>query len=43
MTSMDPPGAGGFRTLYFGFGFENVETDAARDEIMAQALAYLTS
>jgi len=43
MTSMDPLGAGGFRTLYFGFGFENVETDAARDEIMAQALAYLTS
>jgi hypothetical protein len=41
MTSMDPSDAA-FRTLYFGFGFENVEGAAARNEIMA-ALAYLTS
>jgi hypothetical protein len=42
MTSMDPSDAA-FRTLYFGFGFENVEGAAARNEIMAEALAYLTS
>jgi hypothetical protein len=42
VTSMDPSDAA-FRTLYFGFGFENVEGAAARNEIMAEALAYLTS
>jgi len=41
MTSMDP-GDAQFRTLYFGFGFENVEGAAARDELMDRALDYLT-
>jgi len=41
-TSMDPPDAD-FRTLYLGFGFENVVSDAARNELMQLALDYLTS
>jgi hypothetical protein len=40
MTSMDPPGPG-FRTLYYGFGFENVGGVAARNELMDGALDYL--
>jgi hypothetical protein len=31
-----------FRTLYFGFGFENVDGAAARNEMMDRALDYLT-
>jgi hypothetical protein len=42
MTSMAPDDAD-FKTLYFGFGFENVVGQAAREEILADALAYLTS
>jgi hypothetical protein len=41
MTSMDPTDAA-FRTLYFGFGFENVEGAVARNEMMDRALDYLT-
>jgi Uncharacterized protein conserved in bacteria len=41
MTSMLPSDAN-FRTLYFGFGFENVVGDAARNEMMDKALDYLT-
>lgn len=41
-TSMDPPDAD-FRTLYVGFGFENVTGDDARNELMRLALDYLTS
>ena len=41
MTSMTP-GDAQFRTLYFGFGFENVVGDAARNEMMDKALDYLT-
>ena len=41
MTSMTPSDSD-FRTLYFGFGLENVEGSAARREIMADALGYLT-
>ena len=40
MTSMDPPGPG-FRTLYFGFGFENVVETTEQNEIMDRALDYL--
>ena len=42
MTSMNP-GDADFRTLYFGFGFENVAGAAARNEMMDRALDYLTS
>ena len=42
MTSMTPTDAA-FRTLYFGFAFENAGNAAAREEIMADALAYLTA
>ena len=42
MTSMTPTDAD-FRTLYFGFAFENAGDAAAREEIMADALAYLTA
>ena len=42
MTSMTPPDVD-FRTLYLGFALENVEGAAARRELMADALAYLTS
>ena len=42
MTSMDPTDAA-FRTLYFGFGFENVTSEAGRNEIMKGALDYLTA
>jgi len=42
MTSMNP-GDADFRTLYFGFGLENVVGDAARNEMMDRALDYLTS
>ena len=42
MTSMDPADAD-FRTLYFGFGFENVASEAARNEIMQDALDFLTA
>jgi hypothetical protein len=42
VTSMDPSDAA-FRTLYFGFGFENVDGDLARNEMMDRALDYLTS
>ena len=41
-TSMDPPDAD-FRTLYLGFGFENVVGEDARAELMQLALDYLTS
>jgi hypothetical protein len=41
MTSMIP-GDADFRTLYFGFGFENVDGAAARNEMMDRALDYLT-
>jgi hypothetical protein len=41
MTSMVPSDAD-FRTLYFGFGFENVDGAAARNEMMDRALDYLT-
>jgi len=41
-TSMDPPDAD-FRTLYVGFGFENLRGDDARKELMQLALDYLTS
>jgi hypothetical protein len=41
MTSMVPSDAD-FRTLYFGFGFENVDTPEARAEMMQLALDYLT-
>jgi hypothetical protein len=41
MTSMIPRDAD-FRTLYFGFGFENVDGVAARNEMMDRALDYLT-
>lgn len=40
MTSMTPADAD-FRTLYFGFAFENVVGESAREEIMADALAFL--
>jgi len=39
---MDPPDAD-FRTLYVGFGFENLRGDDARNELMQLALDYLTS
>ena len=42
MTSMLPSDAD-FRTLYFGFGFENVDTPEARAEMMQLALDYLTA
>ena len=42
MTSMAPADAD-FRTLYFGFGFENVVGADARNEMMDSALDYLTS
>jgi Zinc carboxypeptidase len=42
MTSMLPSNAD-FRTLYFGFGFENVVDPGDRDEMMQLALDYLTS
>jgi hypothetical protein len=42
MTSMDPSNAA-FRTLYVGFGFENVVGTDARNELMDRALDYLTS
>jgi hypothetical protein len=42
VTSMDPSDAA-FRTMYFGFGFENVDGDLARNEMMDRALDYLTS
>jgi Zinc carboxypeptidase len=42
ITSMDPPNAD-FRTLYFGFGFENVDGTDERNEMMDRALDYLTS
>jgi hypothetical protein len=43
MTSMDPSDAA-FRTLYFGFGFENVDnTSGAQSELMELALDYLTA
>jgi hypothetical protein len=42
MTSMTP-GDADFRTLYFGFGFENVDTPEARAEMMQLALDYLTA
>jgi hypothetical protein len=47
MTSMDPPAPGAnqygadFKTLYLGFGFENVDGDEARREIMGDAMDYL--
>jgi hypothetical protein len=37
---MDPSNAA-FRTLYFGFGFENVDGTEAQNEIMDRALDYL--
>jgi Zinc carboxypeptidase len=40
MTSMTPADAD-FRTLYYGFGFENVEGSAARNDLMDRALDYL--
>ena len=40
MTSMAPTDAA-FRTLYFGFGFENVDGTPAQNEIMDRALDYL--
>jgi hypothetical protein len=40
MTSMTPADAD-FRTLYYGFGFENVEGTDARNELMDGALDYL--
>jgi len=40
VTAMDPAFAD-FRTLYFGFGFENVDGDLARNEMMDRALDYL--
>jgi Zinc carboxypeptidase/Immune inhibitor A-like, MAM domain len=40
MTSMTPTDAA-FRTLYFGFGFENVDGAPAQTEIMDRALDYL--
>ena len=42
MASMNPAYAD-FRTLYFGFGFENVVGADARNEMMDRALDYLTS
>jgi Zinc carboxypeptidase len=42
MTSMLPSDAD-FRTLYFGFGFENVVDEADRNELMLLALDYLTA
>jgi hypothetical protein len=42
MTSMTP-GDADFRTLYFGFGLENVDTPEARAEMMQLALDYLTA
>src|SRR6185436_14574785 len=41
MTSMTP-GDAKFRTLYFGFGFENVAGTDERNEMMDLALDYLT-
>src|SRR5207344_508980 len=41
MTSMNP-GDADLRTLYFGFGFENVAGAADRNEMMGRALDYLT-
>jgi hypothetical protein len=41
MTSMTP-GDADFRTLYFGFGFENVAGTDERNEMMDLALDYLT-
>ena len=40
VTAMDPAFAD-FRTLYFGFGFENVDGVDARNEMMDRALDYL--
>jgi hypothetical protein len=40
VTSMTPDDAA-FRTLYFGFGFENVVGATEREEIMTEALDYL--
>ncbi len=39
-TSMDPPNAG-FRTLYLGFGFEGITSEAQREDVMARVMAYL--
>ena len=40
VTTMDPPGAG-FRTMYFGFGFEGITSEAQRNDVMARALDFL--
>jgi Zinc carboxypeptidase/Immune inhibitor A-like, MAM domain len=40
VTAMDPPDAR-FRTLYFGFGFEGITTQAERNDVMGRALTYL--
>ena len=37
------PSDADFRTLYLGFGFENVVGEDARNELMQLALDYLTS
>lgn len=42
VTTMDPPGDG-FRTMYFGFGFEGIISQAERDDLMARALDFLLS
>ncbi len=40
VTSMDPPGVG-FKTLYFGFGFEGLTSEAQRNDVMGRAMEYL--
>ncbi len=40
VTAMDPPGDG-LRTLYFGFGFEGITTQAERNDVMGRAMDYL--
>jgi len=40
VTSMDPPGPG-LRTLYFGFGFEGITSQAERNEVMGRAMDFL--
>jgi Zinc carboxypeptidase len=40
VTTMDPPGPG-FKTMYFGFGFEGLTTQAQRNDVMDRAVEYL--
>ena len=37
------PADGGFRTVYFGFGFEGVTSEAERNALMGATMGYLLS